>query len=1122
MGDSITLVSLGGLEVQDAAGAPVALSPKRLALLAYLAVARPRGPHQRDSLLALFYPESDTTHARSAFRHLLHEVRLALGDDLLPSRPRETVAANHDLLRCDVWAFEEALAHGDFQQTVALYAGPFLSGFHLNGCPGFEQWAEGERGRLQRAVTGSLEQLALSSMQRGDSRNAAVWWQQLLAHEPYASHVTLGLMEALADAGDRAAALQAAQDHAARMKRDFGAEPSSDVAAFADRLKTQPPGRAQRRPAVAERLSAALAGRYAIEELIGVGGMALVYRAKDLKHERSVALKVLRPELAAALGSERFLREIAIAARLNHPNILPLHDSGAADDLLYYVMPFIEGESLRERLTRDGPLPFEEAVRLAGEVAEALEYAHAEGVVHRDIKPENILISSGHALVADFGVARAAFEAGGRLTDMGTTVGTPIYMSLEQASGAADIDARTDIYSLACVLYEMLAGAPPYTGPNVQAIVAQKLSQPTPGVSLVRQRVPQAVAETIDRALAKAPADRFSTAQQFATELGKGLPGAGAENPWSSRTRLRLVAQLAFAALLVAAGTMLVVSRGWLSGRTQQIRVLNIRQLTWAPGVELYPAISPDGKEVAYAAGSPLDLHLHVQDVVGGRVLALTADRPGNQILPQWAADGHNIIFVDIGPGGVTFQQISRLGGPAQQVVAIGTEPPSYAWKDGRTAFVSGDGLFIRGFDNDEPRLLARVGPGAHSLAWSPDGSLMAYVEGNTDWVTAAPPGNVAPSTIWTVPVSGGDPTRVTHDASLNASPVWTPDAKHLLFISDRDGPRGLYAVRVDAVGRTRGGAMRVEAGLEPHSLSLSADGRTLAYSRLTSRSNIVRIAVPASGSVSIGDAEPVTMGNQTVENHDVSNDGQWLTYDSNLEGNQDIYLVRLDGGEPRRLTANPADDFAPDFSPDGREIVFHSNRHGTRDIFLISVEGGDETRLTDDPGQELLPKFSPDGLHVIYARGPLVGGPQKLYIISRDSVGGEWNAPRLVWEPGFYGEWSPDGQMIAVTPRGEPGMWLVTPDGQEQKRVDMGNYGGFGPTWSPDGQFLRFVGGLDNGQQGVFEIAAAGGPVRQLIRFDDQTMTPVFPVSVGPGDVLYLTVAEIESDIYLANLAIK
>jgi DNA-binding SARP family transcriptional activator len=531
MSEIITFVTLGGVELQGAAGSPLALAPKRVALLAYLAVARPHGPQQRDTLLALLYPETDTAHARMALRQLLREVRLALGNEAVESPQRETVSLNRRAVHCDVWEFEEDITAGRFQRAVERYTGPFLAGFHLGGCPDLEEWMDAERARLHRAYAGSLEQLALSSMQGGDAGGAATWWRQLLVHEPYASRVTLGLMEALAETGDRAAALRAAQEHAARLHGDFGAAPSREVEAFAGRLREAPNRRERRTRAVAERLGVGLAGRYRIEELLGVGEMALVFRARDLRHERAVALKVLRPELAAAVGPDRFLREIAIAARLNHPNILALHDSGEADGLLYYVMPFVDGESLRDLVAREGALSVGDAVAIARQVADALSHAHEQGVVHRDIKPENILISRGHVVVADFGVAWAVHVGDdGVSTSHGVAIGTPEYMSPEQASGRDVIDGRSDVYALGCVLYEMLGGKPPYTGTTPQTIMAGHLQRAVPRVRKLNRAVPPALDAVVARAIAKRPEDRYASASVFAEALvaaeGEAVPDA--------------------------------------------------------------------------------------------------------------------------------------------------------------------------------------------------------------------------------------------------------------------------------------------------------------------------------------------------------------------------------------------------------------------------------------------------------------------------------------------------------------------------------------------------------------------------------------------------------------------
>jgi len=309
-----------------------------------------------------------------------------------------------------------------------------------------------------------------------------------------------------------------------------------------------------------ERLRTALTDRYALERELGRGGMAVVFLARDPRHDRAVAIKVLRDEIAAALGAERFLREIQIAAKLHHPHILPLYDSGAAGDLLYFVMPCVEGESLRQRLDRETQLPLEDALAITRQVASALAYAHSHDVVHRDIKPENILLEAGEAVVADFGIARAITAAGGdKLTQTGMAIGTPLYMSPEQGAGGGAIDGRSDLYSLACVLYEMLAGHPPFLGGTAQAILARHALDPVPPLRTARGTVSGAVEQALARALAKSPADRYATVLQFAEALAGTTRVTPPRSGGSRRVRAALGVGLALAAL----GAGLALGRPW-------------------------------------------------------------------------------------------------------------------------------------------------------------------------------------------------------------------------------------------------------------------------------------------------------------------------------------------------------------------------------------------------------------------------------------------------------------------------------------------------------------------------------------------------------------------------------
>ena len=417
-----------------------------------------------------------------------------------------------------------------------------------------------------------------------------------------------------------------------------------------------------------DRLKTALASRYAIERELGRGGMAVVFLAHDQKLDRGVAIKVLRPELAASLGAGRFLREIEIAAKLIHPNILALYDCGEADGLLYYVMPYVEGETLRDRLTREKQLPIDDALKITREVADALGHAHSLGIVHRDIKPGNIMFTAGHAVVSDFGIARAVSEAGvDSLTQTGLAVGTPAYMSPEQATGSADIDSRSDLYSLGCVLYEMLSGESPYTATTSQSLIAKKLNEPTPRVSVVRDTVRPATESALLKAMAKTPADRFGTAQELAAALDEDprvnvpsrVHGSQRKGPaiWIGAT---------VALMVITVGSwMLVRSPPGDGAGVESIIVL--------------PVEASDGDSVGVVVAEVLTLNINsaLSKIEGVSVKGVHS---ASRYLDEQVSDAE--ILRDLGVDALLRTTLLRYGDRVQVFAALYDEEGSILWSD--------------------------------------------------------------------------------------------------------------------------------------------------------------------------------------------------------------------------------------------------------------------------------------------------------------------------------------------------------------------------------------------------------------------------------------------------------
>src|SRR6058998_3408462 len=556
----IELRMLGRLSLTGADGGEVRTllgQPRRFALLAYLAAATPLGFHRRDSLLALFWPELDQEHARTALRQALRVLRTALGSGVLVNRGDEDVGLDFEQVWSDVAAFVHAIDAGAWLEATDLYRGPLLEGFFISDAPDFERWLESERARLREAAVRAARALIEQCESRGNLTTAAHWARRAVELAPNDEALVRRLISVLDHHGDRASALQAYQAFAQRLAAEYDAEPAAETQALvaAVRARERVAPRVQLAAVdLLPRVRAGLGERYRIDRELARGRTATVFLAHDSRHDRPVALKVLHPEIATAVGPERFLREIQLAARLDHAHIVALHDSGEADAMLYFVMPYVVGESLRDRLDREPQLPIADALRIASDVADALGYAHSLGVVHRDIKPENILLADGRALVADFGIARAISVAGSeRLTETGIALGTPAYMSPEQGAEDGQVDGRSDLYALGCVAYEMLAGTPPFTGPTAQAILARHALDPVAPIRTVRGTVPPGVERAVLKALAKVPADRYPGATEFAEALAEpgSAPVPRFQSRWARLVRRAGVATLASLALLV-------------------------------------------------------------------------------------------------------------------------------------------------------------------------------------------------------------------------------------------------------------------------------------------------------------------------------------------------------------------------------------------------------------------------------------------------------------------------------------------------------------------------------------------------------------------------------------------
>ena len=872
-------------------------------------------------------------------------------------------------------------------------------------------------------------------------------------------------------------------------------------------------------------LNELLVGRYVVQREIGAGGMATVYLAEDVKHHRKVAIKVLRDDISASVGGARFLREIEIAAQLQHPNILPLLDSGDADGLLYYVMPFVAGESLRQRLDREHELPVGDAVKLLIEIIDALAHAHEHGVVHRDIKPDNVMLSGRHALVTDFGVARAVSEAkGGTITTLGIALGTPAYMSPEQATADPAVDHRTDIYAVGVLAYELLAGRLPFSGSFQQMLAAHVLEIPDP-VATHRPTVNAVLAQAVMRCLEKHPADRW----QSAAELLAVLEPLATSSSGTAATEARIGAVTAVRSRVwtMVAGLVVVTALGvgtyWATRtRGPSLTLGKSSQFTTDAGLQINPALSPDGKFVAYAAGTSSNMRIYVRPIGGGRTIALTDDSSAVEYEPRWSPDGTQIMFLT--RGGVSVAP--ALGGTArtvvQRVAPLSVSTASWSPDGRRIVFARTDSVLVANADGQSARLIFTSGDpleGVHSCRWSPSGSLIACVSGNR---RARVPGfmfaNKAVSRIIVIPADGGTSVAISDARVQSQSPEWSSRGDRLFFISNRDGAFDVYEIAIDRSGKARGAPLRLTTGLNARSISFAASAPRVAYEVYTERSNIHSVPIPHSGMVQVTNADPVTTGAQVIEWHRVSRDGKWILYDSDRSGKSNIYRVPVGGGQPEQLTHESFDVFAPDLSPDGKLLAYHSWRNGNRDIEVRPLDGGPVEFVTTSPQQERYAVWSSDGRTLSFLSSQ--SGPIEGYVTRRLGAG-KWSPPRRVVTKGASGgNWSPDGRhLVSVIARdvvivpvdsGLSRTIYSAPD--DRPRAEYCQY-------SVDGETVYCKSRDPQGRALILAIPASGGNARVIVSFPDLTR-PSYRADLSVGaKAFYVVIQDRQSTVWLADV---
>jgi serine/threonine-protein kinase len=800
------------------------------------------------------------------------------------------------------------------------------------------------------------------------------------------------------------------------------------------------------------RLTASLADRYVIERELGAGGMATVYLAHDVRHDRKVALKVLKPELAAVLGAERFVVEIKTTAALQHPHILPLFDSGTADGFLFYVMPYIQGETIRDKLSRETQFGVDEAVRIAREVADALDYAHRQGVIHRDIKPENLLLHDGRAMVMDFGIALAlSAAAGGRMTETGLSLGTPHYMSPEQATAEKVLTPRSDVYSLASVLYEMLTGNPPHVGASAQQIIMKIITEPVQPVTVLRKSVPPHVSAALARALEKLPADRFESAKAFGDALaseGFSYGTAAASVGPSVRRSVGPSARRSVLALswIIAIAAVVVAVLGWMRRAPEPpLRRFDLAFGAVVPVPNTEVVISPDGTMLALAGRVGTEEAIYLRHLDGDpefRKLAGTetgtqpAFSPDNQWIVFRKTSDHSLVKISVGGGGaVTLVPPGKVDpylphwGTSDQIVfsgptghfrisATGGEPVPLPKVAGRAIFLLPDGsgilhttagqVALYDFKTDSSVVLIPGGraalyvPTGHILYSTPDGGLFAV---RFDLARR---------------LVQGSPVRVLERVGGQLSTRgYSVSATGVLVQYDAEGTQSRGANRLVIVDPGRGvDTVRLPPGRRAYP-RFSRDGRSIAMEVFADARN---------GATDIYTLDLVT-GTYTQLTFEGDNDepvwspdGKRILFDKEVATNparEELFIKPADNSGPeRRLTTLASVEIGAEQWIDDKTLLFDAQVPGRAgDVFTVGADSGSvPVPYLQSPFNEIEPRLSPDRRLLAFTSNE-TGGNQ-IWMRDFPVPQGKWN---ISVGAGRAARWSPDGRFVYFWRAGAP-----------------------------------------------------------------------------------------------------